>query len=150
MITRFSTSIHVGMHDLDAADVDCRGCRRHSIPPLFPDAEKAAVYNTALQLAMHAKHYDKAVKYAKLYHGDHAAARPAKIWNWSSRALFQGGDYAGATAMAQKNIDAATAAGQKPARNDLDIILAAQVKQKDEAGRRKDAGDSGRQLQHAG
>ena len=52
-------------------------------------------------------------------------------------ALYQGGDYAGATAMAQKNIDAAIAANQKPPRNDLDIILASQVKQKDEVGAEK-------------
>jgi hypothetical protein len=39
--------------------------------------------------------------------------------------------------MAQKNVDTATAAGQKPARNDLDVILASQVKQKDEAGAEK-------------
>src|SRR5258708_7300625 len=42
-----------------------------------------------------------------------------------------------ANAIAQKNADAATAAGQKPARSDLDIILASQVKQKDEVGAEK-------------
>jgi hypothetical protein len=55
----------------------------------------------------------------------------------ATQALYLGGDYAGATAVAQKNIDAATAAGQKPTRSDLDIILASQVKQKDEAGAEK-------------
>ena len=54
-----------------------------------------------------------------------------------SQALYLGGDYAGATALAQKNVDAAAAAGQKPARTDLDVIMAAQVKQKDEAGAEK-------------
>jgi hypothetical protein len=54
-----------------------------------------------------------------------------------TQALYLGGDYAAATALAQKNIDAATAAGQKPNRNDLDVVMAAQVKQKDEAGAEK-------------
>jgi hypothetical protein len=55
----------------------------------------------------------------------------------ATQAFYLGGDYAAATGLAQKNADAATAAGQKPARSDLDIILASQVKQKDEAGAEK-------------
>ena len=74
-------------------------------------------------------------KYAKLLSGDQSAGR--RHWPLIAQALYLGGDYAGATALAQKNIDAANAAGQKPARNDLDIIMAAQVKQKDEAGAEK-------------
>src|SRR5579859_1154071 len=135
LIARFSTSVHIGMQDLDAADIDSEAAADLD-PSVIPDAEKGAVYNTAMQLATRAKHNDKAVKYAKLY----MATTPppsGKDLEMVSRALYQGGDYAGATALAQKNVDAAIAAGQRPGRDDLDIILASQVKQKDEAGAEK-------------
>jgi hypothetical protein len=133
MINRFSMSIHVGMQDMAAADVDAEAAADID-PAAIPDSEKAAVYKPALQLALNAKHYDKAAKYAKLYQ---ATNPPAADMPLISQALYLGGDYAGATALAQKNIDAATAAGQKPNRSDLDVIMAAQVKQKDEAGAEK-------------
>jgi hypothetical protein len=133
MINRFSMSIHVGMQDMAAADVDAEAAA-DTDPANIPDSEKAAVYKPALQLALNAKHYDKAAKYAKLYQ---ATNPPAADQSLITQALYLGGDYAGATALAQKNIDAANAAGQKPARNDLDVVMAAQVKQKDEAGAEK-------------
>ena len=135
LIARFSTSVHIGMQDLDAADIDSEAAADLD-PSAIPDAEKGPVYNTAMQLATRAKHNDKAVKYAKLY----MATTPpptGKDLEMVSRALYQGGDYAGANALAQKNVDAAIAAGQRPGRDDLDIILASQVKQKDEAGAEK-------------
>jgi hypothetical protein len=133
MINRFSMSIHVGMQDMNAADADAEAAA-DTDPAEIPDTEKAAVYKPALQLALNSKHYDKAAKYAKLYQ---ATNPPAADQTLITQALYLGGDYAAATAMAQKNIDAATAAGQKPARNDLDVVMAAQVKQKDEAGAEK-------------
>ena len=133
MINRFSMSIHVGMQDMNTADLDAEAAA-DTDPAQIPDTEKAAVYKPALQLALNAKHYDKAAKYAKLYQ---ATNPPAADMTLITQALYLGGDYASATAMAQKNIDAATAAGQKPARNDLDVVMAAQVKQKDEAGAEK-------------
>ncbi|HYS46196.1 MAG TPA: hypothetical protein VEM35_07140, partial [Rhizomicrobium sp.] len=135
MINRFSMGIHIGMNDLAAAGMDAEAAA-DTDPSQIPDADKSAVYKPALQLAMNSKHYDKAMKYAKLY----MATTPppsASDMALATQALYLGGDYAGATAIAQKSIDAATAAGQKPARSDLDIILASQVKQKDEAGAEK-------------
>jgi len=135
LIARFATSIHIGMQDLDAADVDAEAAADLD-PSAIPDTEKPAVYNTAMQLALRGKHTDKAVKYAKAY----MATTPpptGKDLETVVMALYQGGDYAGATALAQKNIDAAIAANQKPPRNDLDVILASQVKQKDEVGAEK-------------
>lgn len=135
MINRFAMGIHIGMNDLAAADVDAEAAADVD-PSAIPDTDKAAVYNTALKLAMNAKHYDKAAKYAKAY----LATTPPPTGPdvaLAAQAFYLGGDYASATALAQKNIDTATAAGQKPQRNDLDIILATQVKQKDEAGAEK-------------
>jgi len=135
MIDRFAMGIHVGMSDMAAADVDAEAAA-DTDPAVIPDAEKAAVYKPALQLALNAKHYDKAAKYAKLYLAT-TPPPPAADQALATQAFYLSGDYAGATALAQKDIDAATAAGQRPARNDLDVILASQVKQKDEAGAEK-------------
>jgi hypothetical protein len=135
MINRFAMGIHVGMNDLTAADVDAEAAA-DTDPAEIPDADKPNVYKPALQLAMNAKHYDKAMKYAKLYQAT-TPPPPAADQALITQAFYLGGDYAAATALAQKNVDAATAAGQKPARNDLDVILAAQVKQKDEVGAEK-------------
>jgi len=135
MIARFSMSVHVGMNDLDAADVDAEAAA-DTDPSVIPDADKSAIYRAALQLALRAKHNDKAVKYAKLYEAS-TPPPPASDQALIAQALYLGGDFAGAAALAQKNIDAATAAGKKPERNDLDVVLAAQVKQKDEAGAEK-------------
>jgi hypothetical protein len=135
MINRFAMGIHVGMGDLAAAGVDAEAAADVD-PSVIPDADKPNVYKPALQLALNAKHYDKAVKYAKLYQALTPPPSGADL-GLVSQALYLGGDYAGATAIAQKNIETATAAGQKPSRNDLDIVLAGQVKQKDEAGAEK-------------
>ncbi len=135
MINRFAMGIHIGMNDLAAAGADAEAAADID-PSAIPDADKVNVYKPALQLAMNAKHYDKAIKYAKLYQAL-TPPPPAADQALIVQAFYLGGDYASATALAQKNIDAATAAGQKPQRNDLDVILAAQVKQKDEAGAEK-------------
>ncbi len=133
MINRFSMSIHIGMQDMAAADVDAEAAAEID-PAAIPDTDKAAVYGPAMKLALNTKHYDKAAKYAKLYQ---ATNPPAADMAVITQALYLGGDYAAATALAQKNIDAANAAGQKPNRNDLDVVMAAQVKQKDEVGAEK-------------
>jgi hypothetical protein len=135
MINRFSMSVHVGMGDLDGADVDAEAAA-DADPSVIPDADKGGIYRAALQLALRAKHNDKAVKYAKLYAAT-TPPPPASDQALIAQAYYLGGDFAGAATMAQKNIDTATAAGKMPERNDLDIVLAAQVKQKDEAGAEK-------------
>jgi hypothetical protein len=132
MINRFAMAVHIGMGDLAAADVDAEGAADTDAAEI-PDADKAAVYKPAMQLALNAKHYDKAAKYAKLL-GATTPPPDAATEATMAQAMYLGGDYAGATALAQKNLEAAKAAGKTPARNDLDIIMSSQVKQKDEAG----------------
>ncbi len=135
MIARFSMSVHVGMNDLDAADVDAEAAA-DTDASVIPDADKGGIYRAALQLALRAKHNDKAAKYAKLYEAS-TPPPPAADQALIAQALYLGGDFTGAAQLAQKNVDAANAAGRKPERNDLDVVLAAQVKQKDEAGAEK-------------
>jgi hypothetical protein len=132
MIHRFSMSVHIGMNDYPGADAEAEAAADVD-PALIPDADKAAVYKPALQLAAMQKHNDKAMKYAKALQ---TATPPpdAETQELILRAIYNGGDYATATTLAQKNVDAAKAANKQPDRTDLDIILASQVKQKDEAG----------------
>jgi hypothetical protein len=123
------------MKDLAAAAVDAEAAADID-PSAIPDEDKANVYKPALQLAVNAKHTDKAVKYAKLFLATTPPPTGADM-ALATMALYQGGDFAGATAVAQKNADAAAAAGQKPALSDLQIIMNAQVKLNDQAGAEK-------------
>ena len=131
MINRFAMAVHIGMNDFAAADVDAEGAADAALGDPTATTEAATVFKPALQLALNSKHYDKAAKYAKAYE---ATNPPAADMPLVAQALYLGGDYDGATAIAQKNIDAAKAANAKPARNDLDIVMSAQVKKKDEPG----------------
>jgi tetratricopeptide (TPR) repeat protein len=132
MIDRFTMSIHLGMKDLDAADVDAEAAADID-PAAIPDTDKNQVYRAALQLAMRGKHYDKAIKYGKALE---AATPPPTAADLAliGQAFYDGGDYAGAAALAQKNMDAAKAAGKKPDRGDLSVLMSAQVKLNDQAG----------------
>ncbi len=131
LIARFSMSAHVGMKDLAAAALDAEAAA-DTDPSQLPDPEMPMVYQNALKLALNQKHYDKAVKYAKLYQGTNPTAPEDHAL--IGQAYYLGGDYAGAKDLAQKNIDAAVAAGRKPSRTDLDVVMAAQVKLNDQAG----------------
>ena len=135
MINRFAMGAHVGLQDFAAAAVDAAAAADVD-PAAIPDVDKPAVYKPALQLAMNAKQPAQAVKYAKLLM---ATTPPPSAQDMAliTTALYQGGDFAGATAIAQKNIDAATAAGQKPALSDLQIVMNSQVKLNDQAGAEK-------------
>lgn len=130
-INRYAMSLLVQQKDLAgaavygeaAADID---------PAAIPEAEKSQVYTAGLQLALNAKHYDKAAKYSKqlmALPGPHDASVQAM----AAQALYLGGDYAGAQAQAQKNIDTAKAGGKLPVRTDFEIIMSSQVQQKNQA-----------------
>ena len=131
MINRFSMAVHIGMGDYNGAYVDAEAAADAALADPAATNDPATVYKPALQLALTAKHYDTAAKYAMAYL---AAGAPAADLPLVAQALYLGGDYAGATAIAQANVNAAKTAGTKPARNDLDIIMSSQVKAKDEAG----------------
>jgi hypothetical protein len=135
MINRFAMGIHVGMGDLAAADVDAEAAA-DTDPSQIPDTDKVGVYKPALQLAVNAKHADKAMKYAKLLLATTPPPTGPDV-GLATMAIYQGGDYATATGIAQKNLDAAAAAGQKPSLSDLQIIMNSQVKQNDQAGAEK-------------
>jgi hypothetical protein len=129
-IYQFLTFIEVSLGDQAAADAAAEAA---ADLPEIAEEDKAEVVRNAMVLAINAQHYDKALNYAKQV----AAMTPApdaKTQAIINQAYYLGGDYAAAQASAQKAIDAAIAAGKVPERNDLQIVLSAQVKQKDEAG----------------
>jgi predicted aspartyl protease len=66
MINRYAASCHVLMQDLAAAEADAEAAA-DTDPAVIPDAQRAVVYKSALQLSLNAKKYAKAAKYAKLY-----------------------------------------------------------------------------------
>ena len=131
-INRYAVSIYVTQKDLAGATAPAEAAA-DADPAVIPETEKAAVYTTGLQLALNAKHYDKAAKYAKAVM---ALPTPpdASIQAMAAQALYLGGDFASAQAQAQKNIDAAKAAGKLPVRTDFEIIMSSQVQQKNQAG----------------
>ncbi|HEU0095303.1 MAG TPA: hypothetical protein VFQ52_02525, partial [Rhizomicrobium sp.] len=101
-INRYAMSLNVQNKDLTAAGVAGEAAA-DSDPAVIPEAEKAPVYTAGLQLALNAKHYEKAAKYAKLL----LATTPppdAATQALAAQAMYLGGDYAGATALAQKNL----------------------------------------------
>lgn len=142
MTNRFMMQVQIALKNLDAAAVAAEAAA-DTDPAEIPDDQKEAVYKPALQLAMNSKHYDKALKYANALSALNLPL-DAQFKSLIMQAHYFGGDLDGAKAIAQKNIDAAKAANQTPARNDLDVLMSVQVKAKDEAG----AEDTLEQLVH--
>lgn len=132
MTNRFMMQVQIALKNLDAADVAAEAAADMD-PAQIPDTDKEAVYKPALQLALNSKHYDKALKYAKQLQALNIPL-DASFQSLVMQAYYFGGDVAGAAAQAKQHIATAEAAGQAPARNDLDVLMSAQVKSKDEAG----------------
>jgi hypothetical protein len=89
----------------------------------------------ALILANNQKHTDKAVTYAKALQATNPT--DAGVISQITVAYFNAKDFPAAQTFVQKQIDADTAAGKKPARDTLQNMLDVQVAQKDEAGAEK-------------
>ncbi|MBV9548973.1 MAG: hypothetical protein JO256_04795, partial [Alphaproteobacteria bacterium] len=100
----------------------------------IPAEYKQSIYYAGAALALNAKHYEKAVTYAKALQA--MGANDARSQDVIGRVLFASGD-PGAIAFIQKQIDASTASGKPPSRDQLQMLLAAQAKAKDEAGAEK-------------
>lgn len=130
-ITRYAMSLHVQNKDMANATVEAEAVADMD-PSVIPDDEKSMVYTAGLQLALTAKHYDKAAKYAKLVQTTTPAPN-GDVLAMAAQAMYLGKDFAGAQELAQKNIAAAKAAGHKPQRSDYEIIMSSQVQQNNQA-----------------
>lgn len=130
-INRYKMSLLVQQRDLIGAAVEAEAAADMD-PVVIPDAEKGPVYTAGLQLALNAKHYDKAARYAKLVQST-TPPPDESIMAMAAQAMYLGSDYAGAIELAQKNIAAAKAAGKVPARTDFEVLMSAQVQQNNQA-----------------
>jgi hypothetical protein len=134
-INRYEMSVQIEAKDLTAAAVPAEAAA-DADPAAIPETEKGPVYFAAVQFALMAKHNDKAAKYARLLLTTTPPPDKTQL-SYVIQALFSGGDYAGSAALAQKNIDAAKAAGTKPSKEDLNAVLNAQIGLKDEVNAEK-------------
>jgi hypothetical protein len=125
-INNFLANAALGLNDMTTADTAFEAM---ADSPAMPDGDKSTTLHNAALLANQAKHYDKAIKYgtAFLALGTPDATVTAAV----AQAYYFSGDYANATAWAQKAIDAAPA-GQPPNQGALEIKLQAQIKAKQE------------------
>jgi hypothetical protein len=130
-ITRYAMSLSVQNKDMATATIEGEAAADMD-PAVIPDDEKSMVYTAGLQLALTAKHYDKAAKYAKLIQTTTPPPDEA-VLAMAAQAMYLGKDYAGAMELAQKNVAAAKAAGKLPQRSDFEIIMSAQVQTNNQA-----------------
>jgi tetratricopeptide (TPR) repeat protein len=97
-----------------------------------PDADKVPNANTAMELSMYNKQYDKAIKYAKFLESTNPT--DPKMLTDIANAYYFGDDFNDAKMLAQKHIDADVKAGRVPDHNALMVVMSADAGLKDEAG----------------
>ncbi|HUO94573.1 MAG TPA: hypothetical protein VMU22_16725 [Rhizomicrobium sp.] len=124
MINTFLAEIYIGQKDYANATAPMEAA---ADSPAIPDDQKKQTYFNAFQLAMNAKHYQKATTY-----GANLAAINALDANgyaMLAEAYYETQDFPHAEQYAQKSVDMAKAAGQTPNQGALVIIFNSQVKQ---------------------
>jgi hypothetical protein len=131
-IAQFSISIDVNAGDLPGAEAAAEAA---ATSPAQPDADKQQNLYLAVVLTLNDKHYDRSVTYAKQL----LPMNPTdpKMTLAMGQAFALGKDYADGVAMTQKSVDATIAAGGRPDRNSLEMLMTDQVGVKDEAGAEK-------------
>ena len=129
LINFFLAQVYVGLKDYASADAPMEATANS---PSLPDDQKKSVYSNAFQLAMFAKHYQKAVTYGQYLQSinalDYKGASDMAI------AYYFLKDNVNAQKYAQLSIDGAKAAGQTPDENMMKIVMNGALEQKDSAG----------------
>ena len=129
LINSFLAQVYVGQKDYASADAPMEAA---ADSPALPDEAKKGVSSNAFQLAMFAKHYQKAVTYGQYLQSinalDYKGASNMAI------AYYFLKDNANAQKYAQLAIDGAKAAGQAPDENMMKIVMNGALEQKDSAG----------------
>jgi len=130
---RILTSIDINMGD-EAGAAAAAEAAADTPAASIPAEDKLAVYYTGAALALNAKHNDKAIVYAKALQ----ALNPAdpRMQDVIGRAYYASGDPA-AVAYFQKQVDATIAGGKAPSRDALEMLMAAQFKNNNEAAAAK-------------
>ena len=101
----------------------------------IPAEDRMQIYRNGATLALNARHNDKALAYAKELQAVPTAdpAQQAAAQDLLGKAMYAAND-PGASAFFQKQIDATVAAGKSPTRDQIQMLMAAQIKAKDEEG----------------
>jgi hypothetical protein len=129
LINSFLAQVYVGQKDYASADAPMEAA---ADSPALPDEAKKGVYSNAFQLAIFAKHYQKAVVY-----GQYLQSINALDYKGASNmavAYYFLKDNANAQKYAQLSIDGAKAAGAAPDENMMKIVMNGALEQKDNAG----------------
>jgi hypothetical protein len=101
----------------------------------IPAEDRMQIYRNGTMLALNARHNDKALAYAKELQAVPTTdpAAQAVVQDLLGKAMYNAND-PGASAFFQKQIDATVAAGKSPTRDQIQMLIAAQIKAKDEEG----------------
>jgi len=131
-INEFLANIAIGMKDYKAAATSFEAM---ADSPALPEDKKSNVLTNAVLLAANESDWQRVIKYGEALEA--MGPLDPKVASPMSVAYFNTGNAAKATALAQSQAAAATAAGKAPDQAALDIVVRGQLKQNDYAGAAK-------------
>src|SRR5437868_5113329 len=125
-INEFLANIAVGMKDYKTA---ATAYEAMADSPALPEEKKANVLTNATLLAANESDWQRVIKYGEALQA--MGPLDPKVASPMSVAYYNTGNAAKATALAQSQASAATAAGRAPDQAALDIVVRGQLKQND-------------------
>ncbi len=129
VINQYMLQAQLGLKNIEAAAAAAEAAAEYAD---MPAEQKPGMLRNGMVLALNAKHYDKAMNYAKQLEGM-TPPPDAHTQGIIMQAYYFGGDYEATANKAKAMIDADTAAGKRPAKEALDFLIQARIKQKNEA-----------------
>ena len=127
--------IAIGQQDYPAATTAYEAIVASPAFAGLEDAEKKQTLHNAVLLSAQSKHWPQVISETTRWRN--SARSTTRAYAVLAQAYYFTNDYANAGQAAQKSVDAATAAGQKPEQAALEIIMSAQAKANDQAGAMK-------------
>jgi tetratricopeptide (TPR) repeat protein len=131
-INEFLANIAIGMKDYKTA---ATAYEAMADSPALPEDKKSNVLTNAVLLAANESDWQRVIKYGEGLQA--LGPLDPKVSSPLSVAYYNTGNAAKATALAQSQASAATAAGKAPDQAALDIVVRGQLKQNDYAGAAK-------------
>jgi tetratricopeptide (TPR) repeat protein len=131
-INEFLANIAIGLKDYKTA---ATAYEAMADSPALPDEKKANVLTNSVLLAANESDWQHIIKYGEMLQA--MGPLDPKVSGPLSVAYYNTGNGAKATALAQSQAEAATAAGRAPDQAALDILARNQIKQNDYAGAAK-------------
>ena len=131
-INEFLANVAVGLKDYKTA---ATAYEAMADSPILPEEKKNNVFTNSLLLAANESDWQRVIKYGEALQA--MGPLDSKVSGPLSVAYYNTGNAAKATALAQSQAAAATAAGRAPDQAALDIVARGQLKQNDYAGAAK-------------